>query len=164
MGMSFTKYGLRGLLALAMLLEAGLFSAGCSKPVARVEAKPKTVQKEHAVRLRVETKDGKPKAMSHPETLVIPGYARDGKGHTVTWTFRHTSTVITFADKDMPTPTCVLYGDLCGGECTLEIPAGLLSKDPTDPTYESRPFKYTVTGKQGTTDLDANDPSVEIER
>ena len=159
------KYGAPGLVALALLLGAGLFSAGCSN---KDESKglTKDVQKEHTVRLKVETSKGEIKAMAHPETLSIKGYkAHDKIGHSVTWTFKHQLTKITLGRVDGCTTVkgfefkCPKDPKTCGDECTLEVPDDIVFTR-AGPCL----VKYNVDGSDGGPAFKTNDPDIEIDR
>jgi hypothetical protein len=142
------KNKVRGFLALALLAEAGLFSAGCAT---RQEAR--TIQKEHVVLLRVKAK----KANVVPDILVISGYG-SGAENQIIWTFKHKKTVITFKDHALvPDPTCDNNPQI--RECTLTLPKGLLPNG-----VDSKQFKYTVNGEDDNGPLEPNDPWIEIDR
>jgi hypothetical protein len=155
--MLFRKYGVPGLVALVLLLPAGLFSAGCSsKPGKDVSPTPPP-QKDHPVKLVVEDhpQKGKRWAKADPDTVIVYGYASGGAGRTITWNYTNSSTSIRFHRNELPEPDCTTNKN----KCTLVIPDGLL-RDGED----LRPFKYIVSGMEGSTKLEDNDPFVVIER
>jgi len=135
---------------LAAFLAAGaVCSASCASEKAHLVR-----EKEHAVLLRSELQsNGHRKGVAHPHYLIICGYDPANPG-SVTWVYRHKSTRIRFEPSTpaIPDPTC----DDGLGECTLQLPKGLVF---------GTKYKYTVTGKHdGTTDLDPNDPYIQVDR
>jgi hypothetical protein len=98
--------------------------------------------------------NGRQKAIAHPDSIKIRGYHSEDPNSVVIWAYRHKSTRIKFeaSTPPIPDPAC----DDAAGECTLKLPRGLA---------RGKQYKYTVTGKHDdTTDLDPNDPFIEVDR
>ncbi|HSB63419.1 MAG TPA: hypothetical protein VLJ18_04600 [Thermoanaerobaculia bacterium] len=117
--------------------------------------------KEHVVLLRAEEQKKEPptpekhwKAIAHPDHITIRGYNPDNPDTVVIWSYRHKSTHIKFNESTPPIPDPVCDDPV--GECSLKLPKGLAHK---------KPYKYTITGKyDDKTDLDPNDPWIEVDR
>ena len=98
------------------------------------------------------------KAIALPDTRIIRQYVPSSpSNHVVIWTYGHKSTTIHFTDplitKD---PTC----DDKEGMCSWDVPPSLLKEGENNHKY-----KYTITGKHDDkTDLDPNDPWIEVDR
>lgn len=129
-----------------------LAGAACSTSCATEKPRPVSSHDE-VVLLRSERQsNGHQKAIAVPDLRVVHGYDPKNSGPVVTWPYFHLSSHIKFDDSLIPEPTCEPGSHVC----TLELPKGLTRKHQ---------YKYAVTGKHdSTTDLEPNDPWIEVER
>jgi hypothetical protein len=127
-------------------------ACSCARPS---EGPPPSVAKptRDAVTLKAEKQaNGRWKAMAAPEHLKIKGYDAKNPDSEVVWTYTHKSTTIVFADAAIQANV----KPCDAGRCTLRLPAGL---------EYGKPYKYTIKGKlDDTTDLEDNDPDIEVDR
>jgi hypothetical protein len=132
----------------AIILAAGAAcSSSCTKK-AVVRHTEDTVNIHAAIQ-----SNGHATTTADPDHLIIHGYDPVNPDSLVIWVFQHKSTKIQFKESALiPDPICVPNAH----KCTLQLPAGLIPK---------KPYKYTITGKyDDTTDLDPNDPDIEVDR
>ena len=137
--------------AVVVLLAGGLVwatSCTCTAKKASVRST------DHAIVLIAEQHGtGHWRAIAHPDIAIIPDYDPTAMDTVLYWGYGHKSTQIHFADYPLiPNPDCPDGKHLC----TLHLPAGLVW---------GKQYKYTVKGKyDDTTDLDENDPWIEVQR
>jgi len=132
-----------------VLLAGGVAcSTSCAKKKASIRSP------EHAIVLIAEPHGtGHWKANAHPDILVVNGYDPETPDTVVYWGYGHKSTKIRFNEYPLiPDPDCPDGKHLC----TVHLPKGLV------PGHQ---YKYTVKGQyDDKTDLDENDPWIEVDR
>jgi hypothetical protein len=137
-----------------VLMTVGAAGCACTSPTATKLSQCPVKNKEHIILLRAEKQpNGHYKAIAHPDHITILGYNPENPDTVVIWPYHHFSTRIEFAQSTgIKPPDCPAGSH----ECTLILPKGLPLRTP---------LKYTVTGKYDpNTDLDPNDPDIEVDR
>ncbi|HEY3351246.1 MAG TPA: hypothetical protein VGM13_15835 [Thermoanaerobaculia bacterium] len=141
--------------ARAGLVALSIFMAAC----ANTEPAKGGLRKLHGVALvATDQGGGHRKAIAQPETRIIRVNPGVPEKHTVVWSYGHLYSEVRFTDPRIhqnEQPVC----PPADGTCTWDVPARLLE------IPGKNQYKYEVTGKYDEkTDLDRNDPFIEVDR
>lgn len=152
-------YARAGLVALSVLL-AACARRESPKPEPPTPAPVKAGLKQlHGVAIvATEQGGGRWKGLALPNKRTIKVKPGVPEKHTVIWSYGHFYSEVRFTDPRIhqdEQPVC----QRDGGTCVWDVPARLLELPGTNS------YKYEITGKYDEkTDLDRNDPEIEIDR